>query len=430
MYNVMQQIVNLAEILLWMWGILHMEFVQSKKRLIIAAMLYSALLVFDALVGLGTYAVIFYIVFDAVLVMLVFQRRAGENILKLFFCVFYMGIFDAPITTFLSVAVRHGWISVGDRMRSVILDAVLLALLIGVTMILRKRKSWIFFVQHVTPGYYLLGLAGGFCADFINVFTRSLDVPMPMMLRDFYEIVSLLLEEFVYLFAILLMRLDMLQKQYQRESLEKSGYMETSKAYYRSLKEHIREVQRMRHDIKHHLEVLRVSLDRGEPQAAREYLEKIGEERERRQLPLIDVGNEFVNAVLSGERMKMPGDMVFVCEGRLPENMGISDYDLCTIFGNLVSNAREACLRLNSCEKVISLQILQNRGCVVIKLQNPCEWEVDVERLGGMTTKKDGKEHGYGIRSVMETVSGNGGEISFDVSGGNFCVELILTVHA
>ncbi len=431
MYNVMHQIVNLAEILLWMWGILHMEFVQSKKRICMMAALYAVLVLYDSMFGLGNNAILFYLMAEAILTVVIFQGRAGENILKFFFSCFYMEIFSGPIITFLSVAARHGWISAGDRMQSVILDVILLALLIVLAVILRRKKSkWIFFVRNISSVYYLAGLVVGFCSGFIDAYTRSINVGTSVVEQDFYEITSLVLKEFVCLFGILLMRLDVLQKQYHRESLEKSGYMETSKAYYRSLKEHIREVQRMRHDIKHHLEVLRVSLDRGEPQAAREYLEKMEEEWERRQLPLIDVGNEFVNAVLSGERMKMTEDMVFVCEGCLPENIGISDYDLCTIFGNLVSNAREACLRLNNCKKVISLQILQNRECVVIKLQNPCEWEVDVDRLGSMTTKKDRREHGYGIRSVMETVSANGGEISFDVSGENFCVELILTVHA
>ena len=76
----------------------------------------------------------------------------------------------------------------------------------------------------------------------------------------------------------------------------------------------------------------------------------------------------------------------------------------CTVFANLVSNAREACERVKNHKKEICLQIKQNKGHLVIVIENPVEWEVDVEHLEGATTKENDKEHGYGLQNVREIV--------------------------
>ena len=102
----------------------------------------------------------------------------------------------------------------------------------------------------------------------------------------------------------------------------------------------------------------------------------------------------FAGAILSSEKMRMSDDVTFSCEGRFPENVQLSDYEICTILSNLVSNAREACERIESKDKKISLKTAENRERLVLVIENPVEWEVDVEHLGEYTTKKNGREHG------------------------------------
>ena len=134
----------------------------------------------------------------------------------------------------------------------------------------------------------------------------------------------------------------------------------------------------------------------------------------------------FAGAILSSEKMRMSDDVTFSCEGRFTENVQLSDYEICTILSNLVSNAREACERIESKDKKISLKIAQNRERLVLVIENPVEWEVDVEHLGEYTTKKNGREHGFGLQNVREIVEKHKGEIHYEVEGGKFVAEVII----
>ena len=58
-------------------------------------------------------------------------------------------------------------------------------------------------------------------------------------------------------------------------------------------------------------------------------------------------------------------------------------------------------------------------------MENPVEEEVDIDRIGSYTSKKNTEKHGLGLLNVMETVEKNGGSIKFAVEEGNFRV----TVH-
>lgn len=117
-------------------------------------------------------------------------------------------------------------------------------------------------------------------------------------------------------------------------------------------------------------------------------------------------------------------EMVFLCEGHVPEKVAIRDYDLCTIFSNLLSNAREACERLQTKEKRIHVLLQEYQGQMFVTIKNPVEWDVDTERLGRYTSKKDGERHGYGLTNVMEAVARYDGEIWFDAGEGMFEVNV------
>ncbi len=106
---------------------------------------------------------------------------------------------------------------------------------------------------------------------------------------------------------------------------------------------------------------------------------------------------KFWFAIFSMEREQAGDEIVFQCEGHVSEKVAISDYDLCTIFSNLLSNAREACKRLQRKEKRIEILMKEYQKQMLVTIKNPIEWEVDMEKLGTYTSEEDGEVHGYGI---------------------------------
>ena len=102
----------------------------------------------------------------------------------------------------------------------------------------------------------------------------------------------------------------------------------------------------------------------------------------------------------------------------------ISDVDICILLGNLLDNAIEAS-RGND-RKEIELYIMKNQGELEIKVEN----RITVPVLGGntglKTTKKDKKNHGFGIVSVKNIVEKYHGLMDVYEKNGKFCVSVIL----
>lgn len=209
------------------------------------------------------------------------------------------------------------------------------------------------------------------------------------------------------------------------ESRLKDQYISMEKEHYLSLENHVKEVRRIRHDMKAHLSAVSHYLSEGQVEKAREYLEKENAKISATDDLTIDVGNPLINAIIAYEKRKMGKEVSFFCEGAFPEGrLPVSEYDLCTIFSNLLANAGEACGRLREKKKEIFLWIGRGNGKVLIQVENPVEWEIDKEKLFSYTSKKDAKEHGYGLLNVKESVEQNGGEMEIDTEDEKFSVRI------
>ncbi len=60
-------------------------------------------------------------------------------------------------------------------------------------------------------------------------------------------------------------------------------------------------------------------------------------------------------------------------------------------------------------------------------IRNPVEWEIDSDSIGKVTTKKDRRNHGYGIAKIRETAEKYDGSVDFEIKGRIFQITVILT---
>lgn len=145
----------------------------------------------------------------------------------------------------------------------------------------------------------------------------------------------------------------------------------------------------------------------GDSDMLKSYLSKIKEQSQYENLSVVNVWNSIVSAVLT-EAMR-PVDskelISLVCDGTLPEKLSISDYDICTIFSNLMANSIEACRRLTESERRIYIEFSINSNSLCIIFRNPVEWEVDAEHFNGCyTSKSDKLRQGYGAENIKKAV--------------------------
>ena len=196
--------------------------------------------------------------------------------------------------------------------------------------------------------------------------------------------------------------------------------------YYNAQVAYMNEVHKIRHDMQAHMVVLQHYLDVEEYDNAKLYLSKMKQHQNLEETVLLDTGNDLVNAILLDVLGSSKKNIKFDLEGMLPLNFCMDEYDICTLFSNLFSNATEACEKLEIKDEVISMRISETKEGCKIKVCNPIEWNIETLQGKIKTTKSDKKAHGFGVAHMIEVVKRYHGTIDFLVTEEYFEVEITL----
>lgn len=81
-------------------------------------------------------------------------------------------------------------------------------------------------------------------------------------------------------------------------------------------------------------------------------------------------------------------------------DIGIADVDICSILGNLLDNAIEACEKIDTPDRMIIVDIHEKAGFLIIKITNSISERTPVIKKIGFTSKTDTANHGIGLRMV------------------------------
>lgn len=99
-----------------------------------------------------------------------------------------------------------------------------------------------------------------------------------------------------------------------------------------------------------------------------------------------------------------------------------------SLFGNALDNAIEAVTALDEDHRYIGLQLREESGMLVIRMEN-CTAE-QPQFVDGLprTTKGDERWHGYGVKSIRRIAEQHGGKVTMEVADGRFCMVVVLPV--
>jgi len=194
--------------------------------------------------------------------------------------------------------------------------------------------------------------------------------------------------------------------------------------HYKMLRNHIDETRRARHDLRHHLSVFLSFIDKGETGKLVDYINEY-----QASLPE-DTGITFcenyaVNSILSYYVgiAKKEGINVTV-HTELPEKTGVSDTDLCIVFGNCVENAIEACRNVTE-NRFITINSETIGDMLSVTVDNSFDGELTKKGDVFLSRKHDG---GIGISSVRIVAHKYNGEARFKVSGNVFQASVLLLI--
>ena len=250
------------------------------------------------------------------------------------------------------------------------------------------------------PGFFLFLLY----STSLSIF--STETLMQRGLRDIL-IYFLLCVMIVAVYIILLKNVaDLLVMNETRSEL---GYarqlIEQQKAHYDQMLKYTEQIRILKHDYRHHLHAI-AHMSKEEEAA---YLKQINKELDA-GAELVFCRNAAVDSLLQEYASRArQANIRFTADLAVPEHMPVDDLTLCIIIGNLLENATEACLKLDS-DRFITLNARREEGALLLMVENAYNGEINKSGSRLLSTKSNG---GLGHLSIRRLLTMKGDE--FDV---------------
>ncbi len=172
--------------------------------------------------------------------------------------------------------------------------------------------------------------------------------------------------------------------------------------------------RRIRHDLRHHDERIAAMAREGDTDGILKYL---GQDRTRYESFPVWCPNITVNSILSSFAGKAKeAGIEFEAHADTPEQSGVADVDFVAVLANLLENALNACIEIESFGPV-RVNIRRVDMKLVIAVSNPC---ADLKLENGLPAAR-----GIGIDSIIYSSLKYQGEINYKIQG-DICTACVI----
>ncbi|MCL2774066.1 MAG: GHKL domain-containing protein [Oscillospiraceae bacterium] len=186
-----------------------------------------------------------------------------------------------------------------------------------------------------------------------------------------------------------------------------------------------RQMRGWRHDYHNHIQAVIASLALNQYSEASEYLRKLNDDLASVDT-VIKTGNIMVDAILNSKISLALNKKIYVnAKATVPQELKISEIDLCVIVGNLIDNAMEACLKLpDESERRIRIYVGIFKNYLYISVANTAGGKIKRSETGYISSK--GENHGFGLMRVDKIAAKYGGHVNRQNEEDAFATEIML----
>ncbi len=246
------------------------------------------------------------------------------------------------------------------------------------------------------------------------------------------EMTRLLMPVFLCI-GVLNILLYVIMNKMQRDNITREEYsllkanISSQEKLAAEMRERYSEVRTLKHDMKHYLTTAAELISDGKPLEAKDYIERIVEERINSSGVGVNTGCAVIDAVINnkialcgsgGIKMKCTIDTQFE---------GVNDIDISILLSNLLDNAIIGC---DMSEPYLELIMMNRKSMIYIAVKNSISESVLADNPELETTKDNSSEHGYGIRSIKDIAKKYDGSVDFMEKDGRFIAEVWLNRSA
>lgn len=187
-------------------------------------------------------------------------------------------------------------------------------------------------------------------------------------------------------------------------------------------------LRKVKHDVKHHLNLIKMLIEDNKNSEALNYLKKYSDSEYSLKQDDIFCENMILNYIINlKSRIMEQKGINFYCDvcGNV---QGVTDVDLNIVLGNLLDNAIEACESVYGKDKEVILSIYIRTSYLVIIVKNT--YTGDLNNLYQKHTSKENcNEHGFGLLSVKDVVEKYNGKLDIEHSDEQVIIRTILEIE-
>ena len=190
---------------------------------------------------------------------------------------------------------------------------------------------------------------------------------------------------------------------------------------YRQMKEHLGQIDELKHELKNHIISMQLYLKDGQYQEATDYLEAYA----GHAMPIVERHyheNFLINSIESGLRQRALEAGVNLHLNLKAAPVRIAAHDFYALVSNMLDNALEACVAMpGDQERFIRLVITRREPYLNVRCVNSRSGEV-ISVEGKIQTTKRSTGHGYGLWTIERIVEAYDGIIDIDYDEDTFTV--------
>ena len=204
---------------------------------------------------------------------------------------------------------------------------------------------------------------------------------------------------------------------------------ELQESHIMQLTENQEQIKMLSHDFKQKVETIRTLNDTGKYEELTAYIKEISHSQPA--FILIDTGNAMLDAILSSKESEATRNSIdFALKMDIPQGLPNITVAVCTMLGNALDNAIEACLRTTISNRFIRMEIRATKTQFLCRIVNALGEPPKPSGNFLKTSKADHANHGMGLKSMKQTCDILGGDFSFEYTDTDFEIQIYLPIEA
>ncbi|MFP3155976.1 ATP-binding protein [Lachnospiraceae bacterium ZAX-1] len=194
---------------------------------------------------------------------------------------------------------------------------------------------------------------------------------------------------------------------------------------YYSISENFDKQQKRTHEYKNQLGCIEGMLSNGKIEETLNYVQRINGSLQK-EIDLIETNNVIVNAIVNSKyKEAIEKNIVMAFKINDLSKLILTDEDVVIILSNLLSNAIEACEKIEG-KKVIKLKFIDEENMIILSVKNTVKERCNKVNSTYITTKDDKVNHGIGLINIQDTVKKYNGECVITDNKDEFFFSIII----